>query len=365
MVMIAFVLAFPVLAGGPLAPPGAPADGVMKTLSEVEPRTPISSIPITITQEGSYYLTQNLSLATPDTHGITVEASHVTIDLCGFTLRGPGKEVGTAGSGIYGSSSNTNLVVRNGTVTEWRYNGICAYNRTGIIENVRATNNGNTGIFVNASYVVHDNVCIGNGQAGINSAIGNSVIDNICSSNDNHGIVTDDANTITGNTCFDNDYNGIQAQGGSTIIGNSCTLNHVDGIYVGDNYAPRSTGCTIRNNSCNENTGNGINGDVGSLVEQNTCTENGLDGIKAWSNCRIVDNLCDRNGRSVAASAGIHVQSGGNTIEGNTVADAGKGVLVDAAGNYIASNRARGNTTNYSIAASNTQGSGDLANVSY
>ena len=101
LMVIVFGFALAAAAGGPLAPPAAPADGVMKTLEEIEPRIPISSLPYTITEEGSYYLTGNLSLATPDTHGIAINASNVTIDLCGFTLRGPGKDVGFSGSGIY------------------------------------------------------------------------------------------------------------------------------------------------------------------------------------------------------------------------------------------------------------------------
>ncbi len=43
-------------AQGPLAPPGAPAP-TFKTLQQVEPRTPISALPFTISQPGSYYLT--------------------------------------------------------------------------------------------------------------------------------------------------------------------------------------------------------------------------------------------------------------------------------------------------------------------
>lgn len=40
-------------------PPGAPAP-TMITLQQIEPRTPISSVPFTITTPGSYYLTTNL-----------------------------------------------------------------------------------------------------------------------------------------------------------------------------------------------------------------------------------------------------------------------------------------------------------------
>src|SRR5690242_13345282 len=62
-------------AQGSLTPPGAPA-ATMKTLQQVEPRTPISLVPITITNAGSYYLVTNLT-AISGFSGITIAASGV------------------------------------------------------------------------------------------------------------------------------------------------------------------------------------------------------------------------------------------------------------------------------------------------
>src|SRR6516162_6672773 len=47
------------LAQGSLTPPGAPAP-LFKTLSQVEPRFPISDYQTNLTISGSYYLTTNL-----------------------------------------------------------------------------------------------------------------------------------------------------------------------------------------------------------------------------------------------------------------------------------------------------------------
>jgi hypothetical protein len=96
---------------GGLTPPGVPAP-TMKTLAQVEPRTPISSLPVsgplTIAQPGSYYFTTNLTAATT---GIILAASGVTVDLMGFEL------VGGIGSGITTDiSTRTNCAVRNGTL---------------------------------------------------------------------------------------------------------------------------------------------------------------------------------------------------------------------------------------------------------
>jgi hypothetical protein len=72
-----------VFAQGSLTPPGAPAP-TMKTLAQIEPRTPISSAPFTITNAGSYYLTTNLTVASGD--AITIAINGVTLDLNGFSV---------------------------------------------------------------------------------------------------------------------------------------------------------------------------------------------------------------------------------------------------------------------------------------
>ena len=70
-------------AQGSLTPPGAPG-ATMKSLDQIESRTAISSVPYTITQSGSYYLTKNLAVSSGD--AIAIEANGVTLDLNGFTI---------------------------------------------------------------------------------------------------------------------------------------------------------------------------------------------------------------------------------------------------------------------------------------
>lgn len=69
---------------GALTPPGPPAPA-MKSLDQIEARTPIASSGFIITKPGSYYLTTNLFVAS-GFDGIDIKTNGVTLDLNGFTI---------------------------------------------------------------------------------------------------------------------------------------------------------------------------------------------------------------------------------------------------------------------------------------
>jgi hypothetical protein len=163
-----------IFAQGSLTPPGAPAP-TMKTLAQIEPRTPISSLPYTITNPGSYYLTTNLTKVGGTGNGISFSCGDITLDLNGFYLQG----VSNGGSGIYVTGSYTNLVVRHGSIIGWGGSGIdsysAAYPRGMLFEKLMITGNGVSGILTEAGSVVRDCVCLNNGlhafpQSGARSA---------------------------------------------------------------------------------------------------------------------------------------------------------------------------------------------------
>ena len=105
--------------GGDLDPSGS-IGPTMKTLTEVEPRTPVQSLSddatacYVIDQPGSYYLSSDIN-GVAGKSGIRISAAEVALDLNGFTLRGAANTLhGIDAGGQY------HVVIRNGVITGWR-----------------------------------------------------------------------------------------------------------------------------------------------------------------------------------------------------------------------------------------------------
>ncbi len=159
-----------VMGQGSLTPPGAPGE-TMKTLAQVEPRTPISSLPYTITESGSYYVTGNLSSTT---HGIVIETSGVTVDLMGFSLTGDGSS-GDYGIYVDGSTNAVieNLVIKGGRISGFYYGLSCMYMNNSRIEQMVVSDNTDDGVYLYGR----------NGQCD-----GNTIRENTISKNTTKGI---------------------------------------------------------------------------------------------------------------------------------------------------------------------------------
>jgi hypothetical protein len=110
-VISAFFTLHSALGQGALTPPGPPGP-TMLTLSQIEPRTPISSAPFTITQPGSYYLTTNLTVTGGD--ALTIATNGVTLDLSGFTISSTAASA--TGNGILLNSGLTDITICNGHI---------------------------------------------------------------------------------------------------------------------------------------------------------------------------------------------------------------------------------------------------------
>ena len=301
-----------IFAQGSLTPPGAPAP-TMKTLDQIESRTPISSIPTTISQSGSYYLTGNLT-GVSGQNGITVTTGCVSIDLKGYAL------VGVTGSksGILLSGAETNLSISNGTIRNWGEFGI--YTPDGgpdnLFENIRVRNNGVTGIVSGDRSIIIACIASSNTQAGIEVGIGGICKDSIAENNGFNGFTLSNYAAISNSSSNGNGWlpgnpgAGFSLRDTTTIRDCRAYINHSHGIMVGSH----------------------------AVVVNNTCNGNGRDHVSA-------------------AAAGIYVIVGGygNKIEGNHVTGY-HGIQTVTGGNLIVGNSGLGSSAYSSISAGNTVG---------
>ena len=114
-------------AQGSLTPPGAPAP-IMKTLDQIEARTPISAAPYTITNRGSYYPTTNLTVSFGN--AITIATNGVTLDLNGYTISSTAASA--TGMGVQLNSGLRNITIVNGFIESGvTNNGSGAYSGSG------------------------------------------------------------------------------------------------------------------------------------------------------------------------------------------------------------------------------------------
>jgi len=117
-------------AQGSLTPPGAPAP-TMKTLDQIEARTPVSSAPYTISVPGSYYLTTNVSVSSGD--AITIATNNVMLDLNGFTIYSTAASAGGTAILVNGTQ---NITIRNGNISSGVTNYFGTFSGSGFANGV-------------------------------------------------------------------------------------------------------------------------------------------------------------------------------------------------------------------------------------
>lgn len=378
-----------ILIAGPLNPPTGPVTGTYKTLSEVEPRTAINatntpgnaSLVFRITQPGSYYLTQNISIPASAVWGISIEAPRVTLDLNGFTIDGNGHAVG----GI--SVQQPGVTIRNGTITRTTASGISSdLFPTGspglIIENIRVLTvfgqgippggvggSGTAGIFGGRGAIIRNcyvsDAALGI-AAGYNSNISGCTVEfarqhafhlqggatiSDCVAVGTGGLVSDSAYFLgAGSTAVNcvarsNAGAGFATEDECSLQSCSATNNSGRGISTSD-------GCAVSGCVAVSNVGGGISVGNGCAVTDCTTRRNGLDGIVCAAACLIRGNTSSGNGFD-GDGAGIHATGPDNRIEVNNCTYSTRGIDVDGVRNSIFRNTCSLNTTNWDIQAGN------------
>ena len=276
---------------GPLTPPPGP----IQSTPGPEPRIPINAqntpgnatALFRITQAGSYYLTENISVPS-GLIGIEIAMSDVTIDLNGFRIEG---FLGLSSHGIFVPSGivRRNITIRNGSIvtcggsgidlTGSSHNAVESVNvrgntgdgiRTGDSSRVAdcsAESSGTNGILTGQNAIVQNCIAQASGGAGIDAGPSSSILNCTARDNSSHGIKTATGCTLSGCTAASNAGTGIVAGVGSSIANCTARTNSADGIAT-------SANCVLSNSSASSNTGIGIN-TTGSGATLTNCSANG------------------------------------------------------------------------------------------
>lgn len=390
-------------AQGSLTPPGAPAP-TMRTLTQIQPRTPISTYPTTITSPGSYYLTGNLNPFAST--AIIIQASDVTVDLNGFNIL-------QGDTGIYVSNGVQNATIRNGSLRAQGTYGIFAPNVSGLtLEHLRVAGvTSGVGATVSSNAVVEDCIFENNAGDGLRTSEGARVFNITSVSNQGVGILTGHHSVIRNCVVANNTSYGIDA-GYSCVISDCAARNNsANNINAGNDVAISHctangskagsgivftligtvTACTADGNNqygidaqqrgnisqCNAygNGQSGIHANYVGSVQNCVCDVNGFCGIlsDAGGFITIANNSCTENGISGTNSgAGIRVlNNGGCRIENNNLVANYIGVDSRSGRNIVLRNTAAGNTTNYNILSGssygpiiNVTGANDISGIS-
>ena len=332
------------LAQGSLTPPGAPAP-TMRSLDQIEARTPISSAPFIINQPGSYYLTTNVSVVAGAV--ISIATNDVVIDLNGFYLKG--------GGGIFVGGSVSNLTVRRGSIKNAGrgvgFGGIpnCRIEDLTIIGNSgdaievgdnavvrRCTLDGNNGFGVvatpisGANVVAEDCVIRSNSFGGISLGVDVVVRNCVLQGNGTNGITLGANGRVKGCQAIQNQNAGISIGAGGVVSETLAEGNSGLGISVGDFG-------TIDHCNALQNSSAGISSGNNCSVENCNVSQNSSGGILTGNNSSIASCIAQRN-TGVGISGGssnraYNCTAAANTSNGLFAGDGSQMLDCEASGN--------------------------------
>lgn len=204
-----------------------------------------AGFPITITQPGSYQLTGNLNLASPQVNAIEILADDVTIDLNGHTISAPMtcsgalsswtcSVIGPQGHGIL-AVNHSYSTVRNGHVRGFRH-GVYLQQQA-LVENLGVRHTWSSGIRVGSHGLVQGNT-VSYAHYGIEVGGGGTVRGNAIAAIGNSGVWSTQGSLVLGNRIASVGGWGVLTSGGGVrdnlITGYGYGAFNANTISLGD-----------------------------------------------------------------------------------------------------------------------------------
>ncbi|HMJ89562.1 MAG TPA: hypothetical protein VK530_07080 [Candidatus Acidoferrum sp.] len=329
-------------AQGALTPPNPPAP-TMKTLDQIEARTPISSVPYTISVPGSYYLTTNVTATV--SNAIVIAISGVTLDLNGFTISST--TASATGHGILLNSGLCNITILNGFI------------QSGVTNNGSGVFNGpgfRSGIYCPGTPPLSTRISgisvLGCRVDGIllSTSVGGSTTVDSCTVQTVGGVGIA-ASTITRSVAADCGAYGIFGDQVSDCRGESVGVSGGSGIYAN----------TVQNCRGISNSGEGIRAYTAQNCYGTSSSGTGIYAVTSAANCY---------GSGGGTGQGIYTETA-NNCHGQSVTS--QGISAETANNcYGYSSLNRGISANIVIGCTGRSNGGSfgvfatsIANTSY
>lgn len=303
------------LAQGSLTPPGAPAP-TFKTLTQIEPRTAITSTgATTISTSGSYYLANNITVSSGD--AVTIAVNNVTLDLNGFTISSTASPA--AGTGIE-VGNRTGITITNGNIVGGVTNSGTTFSGNGFINGIRSA------IFTSVREIRVSGIvvrgCLGEGIF-LNDPIGRSTVVDSCLV-DIAGGTGIGAGHVLNSIATNCGFEGISAtvashcRGSSVGTGDGVTASIADHC-VGDSAGGNGIEATqTLASSGSSNSGNGILAYVADNCYGSSSSGKGILAYNTAVNCYATSST--GNGLDSAIARGCYATSfSGNGLAGTTV----------------------------------------------
>ena len=248
--------------------------------------------PFVVDTPGSYLLTSNLTLPDANTTAIDVQVDGVTIDLNGFTIRGPvvctGNGLSATTCSIFGigngvRSTNANVTVRNGIIRGLGNHGVSLTGSGARLETLIAVSNGQRGIDVGPTASIEGCMAIRNGTNGFGLGRNSALSQSVALTNGSTGIVASFGAEISRNSSALNG-GGISASRGSVIADNAVSRNRGTGVFC-------TAGCLVNGNNIRGNGNVGLSLQSTSGYTNNVIVDHDVRPVQGG--VYLSPNVCD------------------------------------------------------------------------